>query len=132
MHRVASFSLSRAAGFSAPRRHLEPGADVRRYLGCVVIDEMTDSMMRDAPQLGPVAQGGDGGFLVLGENPAAAQADDVRESVFCGGRELGIHTPGCRSTHAADFARRALRTDGVDRTSNGAACGIARFGTMLQ
>ena len=51
-------------------------------LRSVVINEMADAMMRDASQLRPVAQRGDGGLLVLGKNPAVAQADDVGEAGF--------------------------------------------------
>ena len=67
---------------SSTRRHFEPGADVRRDLRRVVIDEVTDAVMRDAPELGPVAERCDGRFFVLRENPAAAQADDVRELIL--------------------------------------------------
>ena len=65
-------------GDSSTRRHFEPGANVCRDLRRVVIDKVTDAVMRDASQLGPVAERRDGGFFVLRENPAAAQADDVR------------------------------------------------------
>ena len=68
---------------------------MRRDFGCVVVDEMADAMMRDSPQLRPIAQGRDGGLFVFGKNPATAQADDVRELVFHGGRELGFHAPAC-------------------------------------
>jgi hypothetical protein len=36
---------------SAAGRHFKPGANVRRDLGGVVVDEMADTMVRDAPQL---------------------------------------------------------------------------------
>jgi hypothetical protein len=80
---------------------------VRRDLGSVIIDEMTYAVMGDAPQFGPVPQGGDGGFLVLWENPAAAEADDVRELAFGGGRELRLHTPACRSSAASRGSPRS-------------------------
>ena len=69
-------------GDSSTRRHFELGANARRDLRRVVIDEVTDAVMRDAPQLGPVAERGDGGLFVFRENPAATQADDVREPIF--------------------------------------------------
>src|ERR1035438_3297845 len=71
-------------------------SDLRR----VVIDEVTDAMMRDAAQLGPVAERGDRGLFVFRKNPAEAQAEDVRELIFCGGSELCFHTPACWSRTA--------------------------------
>ena len=69
-------------GDSSTRRHFESGADVRRDLRRVVVDEVTDAVMRDAPQLGLVAERRDGGFFVLRENPAVTQTDDVRELIL--------------------------------------------------
>ena len=92
-------------------RHLMPGAYVRCDLRRVVVNEMADAVMRDAPELGPVAQRGDGRFLVFGEDPAAAQADYVRELIVWGGRELCFHT----------HARRS-------RTAGRACCGQAATG----
>lgn len=69
-------------GDSPACRHFQSGADVCRDLGRVVINEMADTVMRDATELGPVSQGGNGGLLVFRENPAGAQADDVRELAF--------------------------------------------------
>lgn len=54
---------------------------MRGDLGHVVINEMTDAVVRDTPELCPVSQGGDGGLFVGGENPAVTQADDIRELV---------------------------------------------------
>jgi hypothetical protein len=42
-------------------------------------------MMRDAPKVGPIPQRTDRGFFILGENPAAAQAEDIRELAFIRG-----------------------------------------------
>jgi hypothetical protein len=69
-------------GYSSASRHFKPGANVRRDLCRIVIDEMSDAVMGNAAELGPIAERSDGGLLVLGENPAGSQANDVRELDF--------------------------------------------------
>lgn len=50
--------------------------------GGVVIHEMPDAMMWNAPQLRPIAQCGNRGLLAFGENPTEAEADNVGKLVF--------------------------------------------------
>lgn len=47
------------------------------YLHRVEIDEVTNTMVRDAPELRPVAEGANRRLFALGENAAEAQTDDV-------------------------------------------------------
>ncbi len=47
-------------------------------LGRVVINEMPDPVMWDAPKLRPFPQGADGGLLARREYPARAEAEDIR------------------------------------------------------
>ena len=73
----------------------------------IVIDEVADPVMRDAPELGPFAQRADGRLLVFGKDSAEAQADDVRELSFDAGNCGCFHASSFGSTQAAGFARAA-------------------------
>lgn len=63
----------------AARGHLELGADVGRYFRHVVVNEMTDTVMRDAAQPRPIAQRRNGRLFVFWKNPAGPQAEDIGE-----------------------------------------------------
>lgn len=67
-------------------------------LGGIVIDEVPDPVMRNAAELGPLAQGANGRLLVLGEYPAQPQADDVRELRFNAGSCACFHALTAWST----------------------------------
>ncbi len=51
-------------------------------LGQIVVNEMPKAVMRDAPELGPIAQRADRRLFARWENAAEAQADDVCELVL--------------------------------------------------
>ena len=91
-------------GDSAASRHFEPGANVRRNLCNIVIHKMADAVIGNAAELGPIAERGDGRFLVLGKNPAGPEAKNIRELAFGPGREFRFHTP----TPPVKSRRRAL------------------------
>jgi len=48
-------------------------------LGWVVIDEMSDAVMGDAPELGPIPQCAYRRLFACGEDSAQAKADNIRE-----------------------------------------------------
>ena len=48
-------------------------------LGRVVIDEMSDPVMGNAPEFGPIPQGADRRLFACREDPAQAKADNVSE-----------------------------------------------------
>jgi hypothetical protein len=48
-------------------------------LCCVVVNEVANPVMRNPPKLRPGPEGAKRRFLVLWEDPAATQADDVGE-----------------------------------------------------
>lgn len=73
-------------------------ADVIGNLGRVVIDEVTDPVMRDAAKLRPGAKRTDRRLLARWEYPAKAEADDVRKLAFRDGRYWRFHIIGCTST----------------------------------
>ena len=85
-HTLCSIDFARwRARFLAPSRHLQLGADVVRDFGWIVVNEMPDAVMRDAPEFGPVAQRADRRLFARWENAAEAQADDVCELALRGG-----------------------------------------------
>jgi len=53
-----------------------------RDLGRVVIDEMPDAVIRDAPQLRPFPQGAHRGLFAGREYPAPTEPEDIRQPVF--------------------------------------------------
>ena len=65
--------------FSAASGHLEFGADVQGDFGGVEINEVADTVVGDAAELGPFAQGANRRLASLGEKPAGAEAGDVGE-----------------------------------------------------
>ena len=67
--------------------HLQLGADVGRDFGRVVIDEMTKTVIRDAPEFSPIAQRANRGLFTCGKNAAQAQAGNIREPVLGRGDE---------------------------------------------
>ena len=69
-------------------------------LGGVVIDEVADPVMRDAPELRPFAKGADRGLAARRENAAGTEADDVGELGGEAGSGNGgmIHAQGAVST----------------------------------
>jgi hypothetical protein len=60
-------------------------------LGRIVINEMSDAMMRDPPELRPIPQRAHGGFLAGGKYPAQAKADYVSELISNGGSWFHFH-----------------------------------------
>lgn len=68
----------------APRRHFQLGADMLRDFDGIEIYEMTEAVVRDAPEFRPIAQGADRGFPPLGENPAETQAGNISELAIHG------------------------------------------------
>ena len=89
------------------RRDFEFGADVDRDLGRVVVDEMTETVMRDAAELGPLAEGADRGLFAVRKNAAGPEADDIDqlrrdESSGSGGR---VHAAGTVSAREHEKAR---------------------------
>ena len=50
-----------------------------RYLGRIVVNEMPDLVMRNAPELRPCPQRADRRFLADGKNPALAQSNHIGE-----------------------------------------------------
>ena len=101
-----------------PRRNFELRADVDRDLGRVVVNEMTETVMRDAAELGPLAEGADRGLFAVRENAAGAEADDVDqlrsdESSGNGGR---VHAAGAVSARELlHKSERMLRESTVCR-----------------
>ena len=120
-------------GSLSPRRDFELGADVVGYLGGVVVYEVTETVMRDAAELGPLAEGADRRLVASRENAAGAKTDDVGELGGLAGRRNGgrIHAPGAVSTGAAsgnENARAGLGAGIVPKEdqlaiASGAACG---------
>jgi hypothetical protein len=62
--------------------HLELGANVSRDLSRIVIHEMTDAVVRNTPELCPVAQRTNRGLFAHWEYPTKTKADDIRESAL--------------------------------------------------
>jgi len=60
-------------------------------LGRIVINEVSDAMMRDAPELRPIPQRAHGGLLACGKNSAEAKADYVCELISNGGSCFHFH-----------------------------------------
>jgi len=48
----------------------------------IVVNEVSNPVMGDAPELGPLAQRANRWFFACREYPAQAQAEDVRELVL--------------------------------------------------
>ena len=61
--------------------HLQFSANVSRNFGGVIVDEVPDSMVRNAPEFSPVAQGADRRLFPLRENTTEAKANDVRQPI---------------------------------------------------
>ena len=59
--------------------HFQAGADVQGDFCRVEINEVADTVVRDAAELGPFAQGANRRLASLGEKPAGAEAGDVGE-----------------------------------------------------
>ena len=60
-------------------RDFKFGANVVRNLRRVEIHQPPDLVIRNAPELGPFAQGPNRGFSTGGKNPTGTQTDDVGE-----------------------------------------------------
>lgn len=58
---------------------------MQRDLDGIEIDEMPDTMKRDAAELRPLTQRPNRWLLALRKNPAEAEAEDVSEPAFIGG-----------------------------------------------
>lgn len=71
--------LPNAHSVLIPCRHFQFGANVEAYLDWIVIDEVPDSVVRDAPEPGPFPESAYRRFLACREYPAQAQAGDVSE-----------------------------------------------------
>ena len=78
-------SRCRGLRFLATGRHLQLGADVNRDFGRIVVNEMPDAVVRDAPEFRPIAQRADRRLLARGKNATQAQADDVSQLILRSG-----------------------------------------------
>ena len=72
--RTASRSLSAS-------RNSEFRSDVQGNVNRIIVHEVSDFVVRDAPQLGPFAQGADGRLVSFGKYAACSQPNDVREAM---------------------------------------------------
>jgi hypothetical protein len=109
---------SREGSSRSARRNFHSRSDVRRNFSGVVIDEVSDAVMRDATEVRPISQRADRRLLVFRKNAAAAQADDIGEGAFriwkgaLGVRNrLGFHDPVFRSTR--QVATHAITTSHI-------------------
>lgn len=93
---------------SLARRHFQFCADMDGNLGGVVINEVPDAMMRDAPELGPFPQRPDRRLFACREYPAQAKAGDVGKLVFDQGRRRGVHACNCTSTQTATKEQKLI------------------------
>jgi len=50
----------------------------------IVINEVPDAVMRNAPEFRPLAECADRWFFAYGENSAQAKSEDVRELILTG------------------------------------------------
>ena len=66
-------------------RHFQFRADMNVDLGRIIIDEMSDAVMRDASEFRPFPQRAHRRLFACREYPAQAKAENVRELVFKGG-----------------------------------------------
>jgi len=97
------------------RWHLEFGMNVRCDFGRVIINEVPNAVVWDAPEFCPTSQRANGGFFVFGKNPAEAETDDVSELVLCEGCILWrFHAHACQSS-AAGGTWLPLSGDGQGR-----------------
>ena len=102
----------------------------------VVIDEVSDAVMGDAPEFRPAPQRADGRFFVFGEDPATAETDDVCELTLSGSGDLWrFHAPACRSSAASkdmsfQAADRVGFTEGTGSAETGVEGMAACFGMI--
>lgn len=90
-------------------------------LGGVVVDEMADTVVREAAQASPFTQGANGRLVIFGEDAAGAQTDDVGEGRCQAGRGNGswVHAlnTGCQLTRngraEADGHKKARTGEGA-------------------
>ena len=82
-------------------------------LDWVVIHEMPDAVIRNAPALRPLAQRPDRWLLVLGEDPTQSQPSYIGELSYDEGRCRSVHTYGGASTHAAGWTWTGSEASGV-------------------
>ena len=78
-------SICRGLRFLAAGRHLQLGSNVNRDFGRIVVNEMPDAVVRDAPEFRPIAQRADRRLLARGKNATQAQADDVSQLILRSG-----------------------------------------------
>jgi hypothetical protein len=83
---------------STARRHSQFAANMQRDFRGVIVDEMTDAVMGDAAEVRPVPQRANRRLFVFRENPAATQADNIRELAFNARRGFRFHASGFPST----------------------------------
>ena len=86
-------------------------------LGRVEVNEAADLVVRDAAELGPVAERADRGLFAGRENAAGAESDNVDElrvdvSSRIGGR---VHAAAAVSTHGHEKARTGEGAGGLKR-----------------
>lgn len=68
-------------------------------LSGVVVDKMSDTVVRNAAELGPFAQGANGRLLTGGKYSAQSKADNVGELALTRGGNYGcLHALACPST----------------------------------
>ena len=117
---------------SCPCGNFEFGPDVFGDLRDVVVDKMSNTVMRNATQFCPVAQCGNRWFAVPRKDSAFAQTDDVRKRRREG--RSRVHTQGGASKHAAlsedQMATRRGITSGSVVMAAGKGCSTACLGLM--
>ena len=59
------------------RRHFKFCANVNGHFRRIIVNEVSDFVVRDALQLGPLAKGANRGLLTVGKDAAQAKTDDV-------------------------------------------------------
>lgn len=70
---------SRERNALSVRWNLELSADMNRDLGRIVVYKVADAVMRDAAELGPLAESANRRLAISRENAAGAETDDVGE-----------------------------------------------------
>ena len=72
----------RGLRFLAAGRHLQLGSNVNRDFGRIVVNKMSNAMVRNAPEFCPATQCANGGFFVFGKDSATAEPDNVSELIL--------------------------------------------------
>jgi len=95
---------------SSSGRDFQLGSDITGDLCCVVVNEVANPVMRNSPKLRPGSESAKRRFLVLGEDPAATQADDVGELASDRRILFHFHTRSYASTATTDAQQGSYNT----------------------